>query len=692
MNARETVLCNHKALLNGSGELSYFEDRGIKEETVKDAWIGYDADRGAFTYPTIAKSGGLLAIHCKGKARDAKGKRRTWWEWHANDLPPKGRGKKPNDPAKVIPFGMETLEGLEPRSRVILFCGEEDALSARQAGYTALSQPGAGLLEPVYARAFAGLEVIVFYDAGEEAEARKDALTLLGADVTAVRVVEWPGDAPHRADVNSRLVEDPEVFEEWLCSMVEGAQPLTSTQTPRVDRKGHRDQYDTEDEPEEAEARRPTQVELLAKCANGAELFHTPAEDAYATITLGVHRETHLIKSKGIRRWLVHGYFDRYARPPGRQALQDVLGLLEARAHFNGPEREVHVRVAEHDGSIYVDLANEHWEAVEITVEGWRVISSESTPVRFRRPRGMSPLPAPSHGGRIDDLRKFINLAEEDVAGWRLLVAWLAQAFRPTGPYPVLILQGEQGSAKSTAERLLRALSDPSTAPLRTTPRNERDLIIAATNSWCVAFDNISTLPPWCSDALCRLSTGGGFSARELYTDAEEVLFDATRPVILNGITDVATRPDLLDRALVVTLPPIAEEERKPETLLWREFEEDRPAILGVLFDAVSVALRTVRHVRLERLPRMADFAVWATAAECALGWSSGAFMEAYAGNRKEAAENALDADSVAVAVRTFMLDRDEWAGTAGELWKALGELVDEDVSTPRTGPVPRTP
>ena len=164
---------------------------------------------------------------------------------------------------------------------------------------------------------------------------------------------------------------------------------------------------------------------------------------------------------------------------------------------------------------------------------------------------------------------------------------------------------------------------------MRTTPRNERDLVIAATNSWCVAFDNISTLQPWFSDASCRLSTGGGFSARELYTDTEEVLFDATRPQLFNGITEVATRPDLLDRALVVTLPPIPEERRRPEAELWREFEEARPRILAALFDAVSGALGAVEDVRLEGNLRMADFAVWSTAAEGALGWEPGAFMTA---------------------------------------------------------------
>src|SRR5215213_1483583 len=201
----------------------------------------------------------------------------------------------------------------------------------------------------------------------------------------------------------------------------------------------------------------------------------------------------------------------------------------------------------------------------------------------------MLALPVPEKAvGAERLLRAFLNIREDDHDSWYLLLAWLVQTRRPQGKFPILILQGEQGSAKSTVERLLRALVDPSIAPLRTTPRNEQDLIIAATNSWCVAFDNISNLPPWTSDALCRLSTGGGFSARELYTDSEEVLFDATRPVILNGITDVATRPDLLDRALVVRLPPIPEESRTPEAELWPDFDHARPAILGALFEAVA--------------------------------------------------------------------------------------------------------
>ncbi len=192
---------NHR-LLNGSGKLSYFERRGLGRDVVQEAGIGFKD--GVFSYPCISRDGDVvLGVHMKSEEPDAKGKRRQWWTDPSADLPLKAN----NRPAKVVPFGLETLEGLEPGSLVVLCCGEEDALSLRQAGYTALSQPGAGLLEPVYAKELAGFEVVVFYDAGEERQARKDAAKVLEAGARKVRVVEWPPDAHHGADVNGRLVE-----------------------------------------------------------------------------------------------------------------------------------------------------------------------------------------------------------------------------------------------------------------------------------------------------------------------------------------------------------------------------------------------------------------------------------------------------------------------------------------------------
>src|SRR5215211_4957869 len=241
LNLREKVVRTHQALLNGSGEIAYFAERRIAEQVVKRAYLGYE--NGAFLYPCRAKSGGLLGLHYKSKARDANGKRQQGWKGYADDLPPKGHGKNPDAPAKIIPFGLETLGHLEPGSLVVLCCGEEDALSVRQAGYVAISQPGAGLLEPAYAKAFEGLEVVVFYDAGEENEARLDALKLLEAGAKGVRVTAWPQRAPHSADINGKLVEDPEGFGGWLDEMVAAAKPPASVVTDAGDREGEPDAY-----------------------------------------------------------------------------------------------------------------------------------------------------------------------------------------------------------------------------------------------------------------------------------------------------------------------------------------------------------------------------------------------------------------------------------------------------------------
>jgi hypothetical protein len=285
------------------------------------------------------------------------------------------------------------------------------------------------------------------------------------------------------------------------------------------------------------------------------------------------------------------------AGAPSSEALQSALNVIEAKAHFDAPERQVHIRVGGLDGRLYLDLCDTTWRAVEIGSTGWRVI--DNPPVRFRRAAGMQPLPMPVPGGSIELLRSFLNVQTD--TDFVLVVAWALACLRNRGPYPVIVLSGEQGSAKSTFSAILRALLDPNTAPLRALPREDRDLFIAASNGHVLAFDNVSGLPPWISDTLCRLATGGGFALRQLYSDQEEVLFDAARPVILNGIEEIVTRPDLADRAVFLTLEPIQEERRRPEAELWAAFEAVRPQLLGALLDAVVVGLRRLPETRLEK-------------------------------------------------------------------------------------------
>jgi len=427
--------------------------------------------------------------------------------------------------------------------------------------------------------------------------------------------------------------------------------------------------------------RTPPQTAVLTRMLAEVEFFHTQDMRPFATFEVNGHRETWPTRSQGFRNWLSRKFYLEENKPPSAQALQEALAICDARSQFDGEVCEVGVRVLGHGPNIYVDLANDSWQAIEIKPSGWRVVSDQ--PVRFRRARGMASLPVPISGS-ISDLRRFVNAGTEE--NWILMTAWLVAALNPSGPFPVLVLQGEQGTGKSTVARVLRLLADPSTAALRSVPREERDLMIAASNSWVISLDNLSGIPQWLSDALCRLATGGGFATRELHTDSEEILFDATRPIILNGIDDIAGNPDLADRALIVTLPQVAEENRIPEKIFWKQFSEALPGILGALLDAVSMALQNLEQVRVPRLPRMADFARWICAAAPALPFTQEAFLEAYSDNRRESVSLSIEASSVAASMQALTAT-DNWEGTATELLKALNGIASEDTKKGRAWP-----
>lgn len=252
------------------------------------------------------------------------------------------------------------------------------------------------------------------------------------------------------------------------------------------------------------------------------------------------------------------------------------------------------------------------------------------------------------------------------------------------------MLSGEKGSGKSSVARLLRRLIDPNKADLRQEPKDGRDLMIAASNGWVLAYDNLSRVPNDLSDALCRLATGGGFATRQLYENDEETILEATRPVILTGIEELASRSDLLDRMVLINLPTISEVDRQPESELEPELERLRPLVLGALLTAVAATLQKLPKVKPESLPRMADFARWGIAGEAALGLEPGSFIRAYQGNRERANETALEASPVAQAIQKLMKDQIPWKGTANELLATLCSQVDEQ--TKRSKAWPQTP
>jgi hypothetical protein len=417
--------------------------------------------------------------------------------------------------------------------------------------------------------------------------------------------------------------------------------------------------------------REQSQAALLVELAESVELFTTPGGEPYGRVRVNEHWETWPLRSRGFRQWLARGFYISQGKTAHSQAMQDALSTIEGMALYDGDEAEVYTRVGADGDELYLDLADELWQAVRVSREGWEVVGEPA--VRFRRSAGMLPLPVPAAGGDLEQLREELNVTDDD---WRLLVGWLIGALRARGPYPVLCLHGEQGSAKSTTASMLRALVDPNQAMLRSEPRESRDLMVSAQNSWVLAYDNVSKLPYWLSDGLCRLATGGGYATRMLYTDSEEVIFSAQRPIMLTGIEDVATRGDLLDRAIVCYLPRITNYRAEDE--LWQRFSEVRPALLGRLLDAVACALRHEHEVRLDRTPRMADFGIWVTAAEPELGWEQGSFLISYDHKRGETHELALESSPIAQAVRD-LVEHKEFCGTATELLEKLNLIAGEE-------------
>jgi putative DNA primase/helicase len=427
-------------------------------------------------------------------------------------------------------------------------------------------------------------------------------------------------------------------------------------------------------------AKRSARDGLLA-LLDDAELWHDSERVAYATVPKGEHRENYKIKSDAFRNWLTWRSYEEAGFSPGGQSIDDACRTAEALALNRGPCCSTYRRVGEHAGKIYLDLGCPRWRAVEIDIHGRRVI--DGAPIKFLRSRGMEALPEPEAGELIEALREFVNVESE--ADFRLLLAWLAAALRPVGPFPILTLIGEQGASKSTLARICRLLTDPNAAPIRSLPADERDLLVSADNSWIMVFDNVSTVPAWLSDAFCRLSTGGGFATRKLHSDSEEMIFAAQRAVVLNGIGDLAARPDLADRALSLMLPPVPEERRRPEREFWAAFEAVRPVILGALLDAVSAGLRRLPDIKIEKPPRMADFAEWGEACSAGFGWEPGEFLSAYRENMREVVAGAADASPLVPVIETLLglfggYGPEGFDGTAHELLAKLRQQCPDAV------------
>ena len=421
--------------------------------------------------------------------------------------------------------------------------------------------------------------------------------------------------------------------------------------------------------------------ELVALAEEECTLYHDSRSQPYGRWSDG---QVCRLDGSGFRRRLHRLYRNRHGSGASPGAVRAAVEELVGAAIYDAPEREVFLRVGQSEPELHIDLGDETWETLQI---GPGEVRLGATQLLFERKSHAKALPRPSAGGSLDDLGRFVNAEDEEA--FRLMVAWILGTFLPAGPFPVLVLQGEQGSGKSVTAAVLKRLLDPVVPMLRPLPRSERDLAVAAAANRVLAFDNVSFISPWLSDSLCRLATGGGFGTRTHYENEEETVFEQTRPVILTGLDAVARRQDLLDRAIVLRLPRLTSTDRLPEQELWREFDRAHPALLHSLAGIASSALEALPSLETPELPRLADFARWVVAAEQALGWESGTFLSLFTASQATALRTSLEGSPIADTLMTFLRvhTEGEWEGEPTEFHALLTQRAPEGRTRAKTWP-----
>jgi hypothetical protein len=382
--------------------------------------------------------------------------------------------------------------------------------------------------------------------------------------------------------------------------------------------------------------------------------------------------------------WLRRLMWEEEGRSVSGEYLKMAAGTLSAHAEFSGEVRKLYTRAAWHEGVLYYELRP--GKVVRVGPGGWTF--EGNPPVLFRHYVNLKALPDPEAGGSLDVLDELINLKSE--RDRRLFKAYLVTLPLEHVGRPIFNASGAMGSGKTTIQRLIKRLLDP-TAP-ETVRFDPRDFLQKAMHAYIVMLDNQNTIPEWAADTLCRLVTGEADSKRRLYTDDEDFIIELRRVVLLNGINVPTDRGDVLDRSLVVELERIPDGDRKTEEQIWELFAREHPRLLGALFDVLSQTIALKPSLKLSRRPRLADWGEYAATLYEVMGWGAETFLRDWDEVVKVQNQATLDGSPVAQAIIKFMEDRDEYTATSSEMHSKLkvvaahlGVDVERDKAWPKS-------
>ncbi|HRW53994.1 MAG TPA: hypothetical protein P5081_14050 [Phycisphaerae bacterium] len=409
----------------------------------------------------------------------------------------------------------------------------------------------------------------------------------------------------------------------------------------------------------------PTQAELLIQLAQDEYRIGQSNDGEPFAVRRGGPNVALMLRGgrDAVRSELSRRYLATYQKVPSASALNDAMTALSGQAYH--AEREpIHLRIVETDGRIVVDIGDADGRAIIIERGAWRVTGE--SPVLFRRTALTNELPEPLPGGDVAELRELLNVSDDS---WPLLLGWLVAAFKPDIDHPILMIGGMAGSGKSTVGGILVTLFDPSPVPRRSQPKDIESWATAAAGSWGVMIDNVSAIPHWWSDALCKASTGDGHIRRKLYTDGDLAITQFRRVVAITSIDAGSLQGDLGSRLLLVELERIDETRRRSESALHSAFAERWPRILGALLDIVAPVMDLLESTEIPPSDRLADFSRILAAMDAVLGTNA---LDLYLGQRGQIAATIIDDDPVGAAIVQLVQSCGEWEGPAGELLKRI--------------------
>ncbi len=411
--------------------------------------------------------------------------------------------------------------------------------------------------------------------------------------------------------------------------------------------------------PEQGDNGEPNRVQLARQFIeySGIRFFRDNTGRSFIKIKEKDHEELWDCNSLEVERRIEYFFYKQTGKPVPSTLVTSIVGILDAMARFEGERFIPSLRVASGEGGeIYYDPINDSWELIKITTEGWEKVQNPNIHlVRFPH---LSEQVEPSHEGDVSALLEFVNISDEKQR--LLLLCYVIASFVPEIQHPVLVLTGNKGSAKSTITRMVKRIVDPSPLSELSFPKDSTELSLVLSQNWMPGFDNISTMPAWLSNELCKACSGQAFSKRRLYKDEESVIVAYKRCIILNGINVTIDKSDLLSRSLLLRTEVISRKQRKSERKLEAQFNKQLPLILGGVFNTLSGAMNCLELIPEDDLSRMADFDRWGRAITMALGLSPQLFIEAMQENTDRQTGEAIAQDPVALSVLDFVEYFDE--------------------------------